>query len=146
MTTFTDFDAMSWHDNAVHAIRVVEGESGVAELVLDIDFIVEWLPPANGAFAFRIAPADLVFHEVSNLVVSIDYAATPAAVQPMIVHEIQREPVKYANGNASFAWRIEGLWPPKSLLSFEASSFTQTLRSLPKVSGAQYLPASERAT
>ena len=145
MTTSTDFDAMSWHDNAVHAIRIVESEGGVGELVLDIDFIVEWLPPDNGAFAFRIAPSDLVFHEVSKLVVSINYAAMPAAVQPMIIHEIQREPVRYANGHGSFVWRIEGSWPPNALLTFEASGFTQTVRSPPKVSGAQYLPASERA-
>ena len=43
-----DFDGMSWHDNAVHAIRVVEGEHGAGKLVLDIDYILEWLRDDSG--------------------------------------------------------------------------------------------------
>ena len=34
--TDSDLDDMSWHDNAVHALRIVEGKSGIGELVLHV--------------------------------------------------------------------------------------------------------------
>jgi len=39
----SQFAEMSWHDNHVHALRVVEGAHGAGDLVLDIDYILEWL-------------------------------------------------------------------------------------------------------
>lgn len=141
------FEDFSWHDNAIHGFRIVEGPDGCGgELILDIDFIVEWLPPKgeNNAFGFRIAPAHLTFHDVSDLIISVDYAASTAAVQPMTIHEIHREVVTYPNGYSSFAWRIEINWPCNSFISFSAPGFTQALRAEPIVSGAQYLSPAER--
>jgi len=140
-----DFEKINWHDNAIHGIRILENEDGCGgELILDIDFIVEWLPPENNMFKFRIAPTDLTFHDVSDLVMSIDYASATAAVQPMAIHEIHREVVTYSNGYSSFAWKIEINWPPKSFIAFRSSGFTQVLRSQPITSWAQYLSPSER--
>jgi hypothetical protein len=136
---------MHWHDNAIHAFRIREGEDGCSgELILDIDFILEWLAPVEHSFNFRIAPADLTFHEVTDLVVSIDYASATAATQPMTIHEIRREAISYPNGHRSFKWNIEINWPPKGLISFQSIGFTQSLRMEPVVSGAQYLQAAER--
>ena len=141
------FDSYSWHDNAIHGFRIVEGPDGCSgELILDIDFIAEWLPPQNesNAFQFRIAPADLTFHEVTELVISVDYALCSAALQPMTIHEIHREAVTYPNGYSSFAWQIEVNWPRNSFISFRAPGFTQALRAEPIASGAQYLLPSLR--
>ena len=143
MFSTTDFENVDWHDNAIHAFRILEGEDG-GELVLDIDFIAEWLPPANGAYSFRVAPSDLTFHEVSDLVISINYAVLPAAVQPMIIHTIHRESVAFANGHSSFSWKIELNWPSNSFSSFESRGFTQVERKPPVITGAQYLSPSER--
>lgn len=142
------FEDYCWHDNAIHGFRIIEGPDGCGgELVLDIDFIVEWLPPhgEDNAFGFRIAAAHLTFHDVSDLVISVDYASSTAAVQPMTIHEIHREVVTYPNGYSTFAWRIEINWPRNSFISFHAPGFTQTLRGEPIVSGAQYLSPSQRA-
>lgn len=140
------FEEYSWHDNAIHAVRVIEGQHGSGELVLDIDFILEWLSPRakDGGFEFRIAPAFLTFHDVSDLVISIDYASSTAAIQPMMIHEIHREAVTYPNGFSSFNWKIEINWPRNSFISFCSSGFTQTLKAEPFVSGAQYLSPSQR--
>ena len=62
--TDADFERMSWHDNHVHAIRFVEGQNGEGELVLDIDYILEWQKADGAAFLFRVQPATLVFHGV----------------------------------------------------------------------------------
>ncbi len=142
------FEDFCWHDNAIHGFRIIEGEDGCSgELVLDIDYIVEWLQPQddNAAFEFRVAPANLTFHEVTDLVVSVDYAASTAAFQPMIIHEIQREFVTNPKGYSSFVWNIDINWPRKSHISFHSSGFTQVLRAEPIVFGAQYLSPSQRA-
>lgn len=142
------FEDYNWHDNAIHGLRIVEGEDGCSgELVLDIDFIVEWLPPQgeNNAFRFRVAPALLTFHEVTDLVISIDYASSTAALQPMTIHEIHREVVTNPNGYSSFAWKVEINWPSNGSISFRSPGFTQALTAEPIVSGAQYLSPSQRA-
>ena len=136
MFSTDDFERIQWHDNAIHAFRIVEGEV-CGDLVLDIDFIVEWLPPVEGAYRFRVAPSNLTFHEVSDLVVSINYAAASAAVGPMTIREIRRESVIYPNGYSSFVWKVELNWPPNSF-------FTQVQRMEPIVTGAQYLSIGER--
>lgn len=142
------FEDYSWHDNAIHGFRIVEGPDGCGgELVLDVDFIAEWLQPQreNKAFGFRIAPAYLTFHDVTDLVISVDYVCSTAAVQPMTIHEIHREVVTYPNGFSSFAWKIEINWPRNSFISFHSPGFMETLRGEPIVSGAQYLAPSQRA-
>jgi hypothetical protein len=37
--TDADFPNLSWHNNCVPAFRVIEGEDGAEDLVLDIDHI-----------------------------------------------------------------------------------------------------------
>jgi hypothetical protein len=141
------FEEYTWHDNAIHGLRIVEGSDGCSgELVLDIDFIIEWLTPQSEEkpFEFIIAPAYLTFHETTNLTISVDYASCTAALQPMIIHEIRRQVVTYPNGHSSFAWKIEINWPRNSFISFHSPNFTQILRTHPVVSGAQYLSPSQR--
>lgn len=131
MAKIEPFEGSGWHDNAVHGFRILEGEDGCSgELVLDIDYIVQWVSPENenNSYSFQIAPADLTFHDVTELVISIDYASSTAALQPMTIHEIHREVVTYPNGWSSFSWRIEINWPRNSFISFISSGFTQFLR------------------
>jgi hypothetical protein len=141
------FEDYSWHDNAIHGFRIVEGPDGCGgELILDIDFIIEWLPPQTEekAFEFRIAPADLKFQDTTDLIISVDYASCSAALQPMTIHEIHREVVTYPNGYSSFEWKIEINCPRNSFISFRSPGFTQVLTAAPIVSGAQYLSPSQR--
>ncbi|MES2295773.1 MAG: hypothetical protein V4582_01960, partial [Pseudomonadota bacterium] len=130
------FENFCWHDNAIHGFRFVAGDDGCSgDLVLDLDFIVEWMQPGgdDARFKFRVAPANLTFHATTDLLVSIDYGAASAAFGPMVIHEIKREVITYANGFSSFAWTIDINWPPGSQLSFISSGFTQVLRSEPIV-------------
>ena len=66
--TDADFEQMGWHDCLIYKMRV----SG--DLVLDIDYILQWnQPDVEGLpFTFWIAPATLVFKQVKNLVMEID--------------------------------------------------------------------------
>jgi len=143
--TETDFEKLCWHDNAIHGFKIREGDDGCSgELDLDIDYILEWLPPEDNRFKFRISPATLTFHDVTDLVISVDYASSTASLQPMTIQEIKKEAKLYPNGYSSFTWEIEMNWPKDSFLKFVSRGFTQTLRKEPVVSEGQYLSASER--
>jgi hypothetical protein len=140
-----DFEKIHWHDNAIHAFRIEEGEDNCgATLVFDIDFIEDWLRTSEDFFNFRIAPSDLVFRDVTNLVIAIDFAAISAAVQPMCIDEIERKTVTFPSGNVSFEWKIKLNWPCNSFFAFRAEGFSQQSRMPAVVSDAQYLTPAER--
>ncbi|XZG69537.1 hypothetical protein ACTSKR_12875 [Chitinibacteraceae bacterium HSL-7] len=138
MFSTEDFESIQWHDNAIHAFRIIEGEL-CGDLVLDIDFIVEWLELVDGIFQFRVAPSDLRFHEISDLVISINYEAASAIVQPITIYEIRREDITYRDGSTSFSWEIELHWPPNSFISFRSAAFTQSQRMAPVTIDSQWL-------
>src|SRR5262249_57451905 len=70
-----DFDATSWHDNAIHGLRFETGDPDRgdwrSELVLDIDHIVEWVCGIDANVLFRVAPATLTFRDVTDCRVAI---------------------------------------------------------------------------
>lgn len=144
--TESDFDSLSWHDNAVHGIRVAEGGDGCSgDFTLDLDHILEWLPPkeANKTFSFRIAPAVLTFHETTDLKISIDYAGASAALTPFSVHQIAFETITSVNGARLKKWKIEINWP-KGEITFESPRFTQRLTGKETIVDRQSLTAEER--
>ena len=145
-TTWTaaDFDDLSWHDDHVHALRIIEGEHGSGELVLDLDHIVEWLEPSDGQCRFLLAPATLTFHDITDLRITIDYASPTAAIAPMSIGEIAREPLVYPNGHRTFRWRVLVNWPAGKL-TFQSPGFTQVLRAQPVVTEKQRFDPKERA-
>ncbi len=73
-----DFEGLSWHDNILYGLRFDVGDSfrgdWRADLALDIDHIVEWLRDGD-CVRFRVAPATLTFHNVTDLRVAADFGA-----------------------------------------------------------------------
>lgn len=138
-----DYDLLSWHDNHVHGVELHEGEHGTGTLILHLDYILEWLPPINGGYSFRIAPAILSFHEVSGLKFELDYLSVSAGMTPFSIGHIAREAVMSATGNTSYRWSISINWP-EGFITFHAPAFTQRLLALPVVSSAQVLTVSAR--
>ncbi|MET0984503.1 MAG: hypothetical protein ABW034_03755 [Steroidobacteraceae bacterium] len=142
--TDRDFDQMSWHDNAVHAIRIVEGEHGAGEFILDLDYILEWIPGKDEEpIQFRVAPAELRFHEATQLKVALDYVSVTASMTPFSIARIHCERFLYENGTESNRWRIEVNWPAGEI-TFESPRFTQVLTGGGIVSGRQSLSGSQR--
>lgn len=137
-----DFEVLSWHDNHIHGFRVVAGQHGAGELILDIDFIVEWIC-ADRHVRFRIAPADLVFHAVSNLKLSFDYAKESLAFGPLSIHEVRRAPKVYPTGYRSWHWSIT-LNSPDGRIEFDAPGFTMALRASPVETDMQCLEPTQR--
>ena len=140
--TDTQFDEMSWHDNHVHALRIVETAHGQGDLILDIDHIVEWIKGEGGGFNFRILPAVLTFHGVTFLRMSLDYATPTAAFGPFMIHGIERRSEQLTHYIAQL-WKIAISWPLGDL-SFEAHGFTQRARGQAILSAGQCLNPAER--
>jgi hypothetical protein len=136
------FDEMSWHDNHVHALRIVEGVHGAGELILDLDYILEWVKCEDNSCEFRIVPVTLTFKDVTNLRVSLDYAAPTAALGPFSIHALERRTERRERYNAQL-WKILVNWPAGEI-SFEASGFEQRATGDPVLSAAMYLNASKR--
>ena len=140
--TQQQFDEMSWHDNHVHAIRVEEGEHGAGKLILDIDYILEWVNDAGGKIKFSILPATLTFHEVTNLRMSIDYATPTAALGPISIHAIERR-TEQRERYAAQMWKIVINWPIGEL-TFEAQGYEQRGIGTPLLTDNQWLQPQQR--
>ena len=67
--TDADFEEMGWHDATVRALGF---DDEAHRLLIDLDYIFEWIHPEDegGHFEFWIAPAVMVFSEVSSLAIS----------------------------------------------------------------------------
>lgn len=112
--TASAFEDVSWHDVHVWgmAVRVGEMRDGdfTSDLVLDVDFIVEWMCDTDRRVRFRVAPAELVFHSVSDVHVALDWrgpsrgpnVVVPAS--PAQIDHIARAPL---DGSPSrWAWSV----------------------------------------
>jgi hypothetical protein len=137
--TDADFPNLSWHDNSVHAFRVIEGKDGAGELVLDIDHIVEWIESQAG-YEFRVAPAELRFRDVTDLRMTLDYSAATAALTPFTLDRIQVDQMRNGQSNR---WTLKVNWPVGEI-SFSSTGFTLRLTGESVVSSAQSLEPAQR--
>jgi len=139
--TDADFDQLSWHDNHIHGFTIIEGQHGAGELILDIDYIVEWIK-GEERIEFVISPADLVFHNVTGLRIDLDYDAISAAIGPLSIDGIHRS-YEVRERYTAQVWALEVNFPA-GRIQFEASGFTQRLRGPAKRSVQQVLTKEER--
>lgn len=132
---------MSWHDNHVHGLRIVEGAHGSGELVLDLDYILEWICQGEEC-KFRIVPAALRFFEVTDLRITLDYATPAAALGPFSIGAIERRSEARERYTAQI-WKILINWP-RGEIAFEAKGFEQRGFGEPVLSDQQWLRLEQR--
>ena len=140
--THEQFDEMSWHDNHVHGLRFVEGLHGTGRLVLDLDYILEWLKEEDGAISFRVIPVSLTFVGVTGLRISLDYATPTAALVPFSIHAIERR-IEQRERYQAQLWKIVINWPVGEF-TFEAEGYEQRACGTPVVSSNQWLNVNQR--
>lgn len=148
------FEDLSWHDDTLYALRLDVGDSTRgdwhADLVLDVDHIVEWLCGTDRRIRFRVAPATLTFHDVTDLRIAIDCGDSGGriALHPLSIDRIDRAPLadrRICLDRPYHRWRIVLNWPPGGLITFGASGFSQVLRAAPVLSDQQQLSPAERS-
>jgi hypothetical protein len=157
-----EFDTMSWHDNIVYGLQFHVGDASrgdwLHDLSFDIDYIAEWVPsieqggergrePSDERRArFRVAPATLTFHDVTDLRISVDFGDSDSrnAINNLSIADISREAVddkqRYPEQDY-YRYRIEINLPPGSEIAFGARGVTQVLRAEPVLLDDQWLPA-----
>jgi hypothetical protein len=151
--TETDFDRLSWHDCHIWALelRVGDPKEGewINDLTLDIDYITEWLCGVNGSAQFRVAPATLIFHGVTDLKLSVDWKSSGVlvALHPMSIGAVERERMqnqKIFLDRPYYKWMIHLNWPKGGEISFGAVGFTQTLLAEAVLTDDQCLSLNKR--
>jgi hypothetical protein len=151
--TEADFDELSWHDCHVWGIELRAGNPAegdwTSDLALDIDYIVEWMCGTNGGAQFRVAPATLVFHGVTDPSIHVTWQPSgfQVALQPLSIAGIERSPVEHQKvylDRAYHRFRIILSSPAGGEISLGAVGFTQTLRGEPVVTSEQALSLATR--
>jgi hypothetical protein len=151
--TEADFDRLSWHDCHIWGIELRAGNPEKADctsdLAFDIDFIVEWICGVDGVGQFRVAPATLVFHGVTDPKIAIDWesSAFQVSLHSVSIDHVERQLIpdqKVYLDHPYYRWRIVLNWPASSEMTFGAVGFTQTLRAEPVLTEKQCLSSSER--
>jgi len=152
--TEADFERLSWHDCCIWGLKLGAGDPDVedwtSDLFLDIDFIVEWICGIAGGAQFRVAPATLTFHGVTDLRINIDWGDTNfrQALHQVSIHQIEREPVREQQvylDRPYYSWRIVLNWPKAGEIAFGAVGFTQLLLADPVLTSKQHLSLRERS-
>jgi hypothetical protein len=152
--TEADFDRLSWHDCHIWAVEFRAGDPDegdwTSDLALDIDFIVEWICGVGGGGQFRVAPASLVFHGVTDPRIDINWGRSglQVSLHPPAIDQLERELIhsqKVYLDRPYYRWTLRLNWPMASEITFGAIGFTQTLRADPVLTDKQSLSFSERS-
>ena len=147
-----DFGTLSWHDDSVYGLRLRVGdpEAGdwTSDLEFDLDHIIEWVPGEDGV-RFRVAPAELVFHGVTDLSVHLPSRTEgmQVALSALAVDRIEREPVQDQRvylDRTYYAWQVVLNDPPGGVIRFGAAGFTMRLLREPLLLDRQHLTPAER--
>jgi hypothetical protein len=144
-----DFDRLSFHDNLLRGISLrSDFESGVSDLILDIDHITEWVAADDGGHEWLIAAADLTFHGVTGLKFNIDWQDETYQVVADGDHilDVARDLVvpQLVHLDRPY-WRWDFSFARKTQLSFGAYGFTLRHRQEPIRHDEQSLPLALRA-
>jgi hypothetical protein len=135
-----DFEQMGWHDSKIYALAF-KGES--FELVLDIDYILEWINPEEGKthFKFWVAPATLVFRNVWDLKINIE--GNPDLEMQDLHRENPHPPknAKHIQEAVEYDWRIE---TQNGEIAFKSVGFKQYFRKNPVMMNSQMIELNER--
>jgi hypothetical protein len=139
-----------WHDNVIYGLSFDRGEPDEgdwrSDLRFDIDFIAEWLCGAPGDVQFRVAPATLAFHDVTDLAIAVDQGDSGGrnALFEWSIDRVERQPLDRPMDY--WRWTIHLHSPPGGTLAFCASGFTQTETAEAMLVDEQRLPRSARGT
>jgi len=147
--TEADFERLSWHDCHLWGIELRAGDPDegdwTSDLALDIDFIAECVRGGG----YRVAPATLVFHGVTDPKINIDWGRSgfQVALHEASIDTIERERIqdqKVHLDRPYWSWRIRLNWPAGGEIAFGAVGFTQALRAEPVLCERAHLSLTER--
>ncbi|EFH85362.1 hypothetical protein [Ktedonobacter racemifer] len=135
--TQDDFEHMGWHDSTIHAMAFVLNEWDIG---FDIDYLLQWINPTppETHFSFWVAPATLIFHNVSDVKCDYDWShATQLTLQGIKRSDKRQTP----NGMSEWLWTLDG---NEGTIQFFATGYTQYFRRSPLLQESQTLSLEKR--
>ncbi len=131
--TDEELDDLGFHDCYVWGMR---WDAQTYSFSLDLDYIVEWVKPADrdGAFRFWTSKAELCFGNVDNLEISLSWDQCLLECQIQDIH--RRESRNTPNGTTQWRWELE-LSSPEGEVSFWATDFQLRIVTSPVLSDGQ---------
>ena len=137
-----DFEQMNWHDVIVHAFSIVPKEYDY-ELMLDIDYIFEWIKPVppDTHYLFIIAPATISFPGAWDI--ETDLSTRKDISEPISILDIQRSNPRETNVADIIGWDWKIILEQGSI-SFSGYGFKQYIRKEPMVSDSNVLEVAQR--
>jgi hypothetical protein len=128
-----DFEQMGWHDSKIYGIAFKDDKF---ELMLDIDYILEWLHPKENEsnFKFWVAPATLVFRNVWDLKLSLE---GNLSLEIQDIHRANPRPPKnskHIEEPFEYDWIIE---TNNGEITFQSVGYKQYFRMAPILSDLQ---------
>ena len=142
--TEADFERMSWHGCRIWKIEIVAAPSDEqADLVFGLDLVVDTLCGFNGEALFKLAPAALTFHAVTDLKIGVDCGDSGhrLLLQPLSIATITRAPSKDPSYQR---WSVRLGWPRDGEIAFGAAGFEQVLLAPPIISATNVLTGVQR--
>ena len=149
----TEYDPYRFHDNQIHGIafRTADPDRGdwTSDLILDIDHVLEWVRDGD-RIRFRVQPATLTFHGVTDLRLSLDGRVDGHAVGVALpwILEIERASPEHPprdQAQASYTWRIVLASTPDGEISFGSRGYTLDLRGEAVLQDEQGLTFAQRS-
>jgi len=153
-----DFGDISFHDNHVYGFSVRRKEFG-EDLILDIDYISEWICHDDKTCSFKIVPSNLTFIDIVDLEISLSWGKSLSQPDPKysvshlpsgeiilngITEEKYDDPI-YSEGEREFLkYTFDFIIPENGVLSLGATQVSLIGRQLPVESDEQYLDWSMR--
>jgi hypothetical protein len=134
--TESDFEVMGWHDCRVHAFTLEPYEDESGKLLVDLDYITQWVQPTQlgTSFSFWVAPATLVF----DAAWAFEAEVSPYSNFALDLDRIERSDLDQFGRSR---WTLDGHQFTARLL---APGFKQFLRRAPIASPHQSLSMEAR--
>ena len=130
--TWTDaeFEVLGWHDCRLHSIRLPDEEFSLS---FDVDYIFKWEKESD-QFKFWVSPCDLVFSNVSNLKIDLNYRDSML----LFISKIKRSNPRSSPNGKVIIWDYL-IECDNGDMAFSTTGFQQTIRSQPVLSESQDL-------
>ncbi|WP_447635657.1 hypothetical protein [Flavobacterium microcysteis] len=130
--TDADFEEMGWHDSYIHAISLLNEN---LEFCLDIDYLFKWvLDDQSNLYNFWVSPCTLLFLNVLNLKIDIDFQNTVG----LDILDINRNNPRTSSDKEKTLWDFE-IITDKGYITFESSGYKQVVKKQPILSQSQVL-------
>lgn len=132
--------AESFHDCHIHGLRWRRHRFTFS---LDIQYILKWIEPSDvsaGAYRFLVAEAHLVFDNVSDLKLSMDWEGAALEAQIDALRALESRPTPNGQIERRFEIRFSD---PDGFISLWSTGYQVILISDPVVSAAPSLPPDE---